>query len=73
MPGFAEHADRMAAEHPVTHLDAAATPAERGAALEQVLMLADALRRPEPPRKPEARSIHAVAHRRSRRWRLRRR
>ncbi|MDA8400143.1 MAG: hypothetical protein M0008_08875 [Actinomycetota bacterium] len=71
MAGFAEHADRQAAEHPLRHLAVDASPAERGDALEQVLLLADALRRPGPAGTPEARSVHEAARYTNRHWRLR--
>lgn len=43
---FAQHAERMAMEHPRDNLVPDATPAERGEAIVRVLRLAEALRQP---------------------------
>jgi len=54
----AQHAERIAREHPTGHLGPDATPEERGAALERVLILAEALRRPGPSEHLPAPSLH---------------
>jgi len=61
--GLGARAERVARAHPTTSLGPDATPEERGAALEQVLLLAEALVRPVGKRKSQALSIHEVVRR----------